>query len=145
MSTPVVLNLVHLPLRECLAKWEVFLVFKTGGMGGCYWHLLAKGQGCCLTLWHTGQPPTIKSYVTQNVSSDAIEKIWGRSVVLRMKLIPNIYFLLYSSNPNWFHKNLWNPGSIVIVNLPLYSNFSISALYLLILIIYGFSQVIEPA
>ena len=36
-----------------------------------------RGQGCCQTLQCTGQPPTTKNYLPQNVSSVEVEKSWS--------------------------------------------------------------------
>lgn len=49
---------------------ETFLMVRTGG---CYWHLVGRGQGCCYTSYHTHKSPTAKTNPASNVSMAQVE------------------------------------------------------------------------
>lgn len=52
---------------------ETVLVVMTGG-GGCYWHLVDRGQGSCSISYSAQDGPTTEDYPAPNVNSAAVEK-----------------------------------------------------------------------
>ena len=65
---------VFCPLGRLLAMSGDILGCHSWGLGGCYWHLVAKARHP--TTHRTA--PTTKSYPAPNINSSAVEKPWPR-------------------------------------------------------------------
>ena len=70
--------------RVILPPWEYVEKFSVVKIGGCYWHLVGKSQGCCSSSYKP-HPPTTNSVQAQNVSGaeedGSIQKYKSREMI----------------------------------------------------------------
>ena len=56
-------------------------IFRGQNWGGCYWHLMGKGQECYKISYKAQDSPTTKNHLAQNVNSVEAEKTCPRNTV----------------------------------------------------------------
>lgn len=82
----VVLNWEWLgPTVDTWQHLETFLVVATGG--GCHWHVVGRGQGCCQTSYEALGSPPAKSHLGRCANSAELRGQWGSGSATRWGLL----------------------------------------------------------